>query len=172
MMPSLSSIQRWFWPMMLMAWACALQPVVAQTLTGRVVKIMDGDTLDILREHQTTRVRLAHIDAPEKGQAYSERSRQMLAELCAGQFATVQQTDTDRYGRVVGEVVCQGHSANQRLVHEGMAWVYRKYTPAHHPYYADEQAAQAARRGLWSEPNPEPPWEWRRTRRSKSAHQG
>lgn len=140
---------------------------IAQTHTGKVIRVLDGDTLDIFEQGRPLRVRLAHIDAPEKGQAFAERSRQTLAELCAGQFATVEQIDTDRYDRTVGEVSCLGISANQRLVQEGMAWVYRKYTPTSHPYYAAEALARQSRRGLWTEQDPVPPWEWRRARRSK-----
>ncbi|HEX5806561.1 MAG TPA: thermonuclease family protein [Macromonas sp.] len=150
------------WP----AWA------TAQTHTGKVIRVLDGDTLDILEQGRPLRVRLAYIDAPEKGQPFSERSRQTLAELCAGQLASVRSVDTDRYGRTVGDVQCQGRSANWQLVHEGMAWVYRKYTPSRHPYYEEERSAQAMHRGLWADPAPEPPWEWRRARRTRSSSTG
>lgn len=137
-----------------------------QSLSGRVVRVVDGDTLEMRSSTDTVKVRLAHIDAPEKGQPFNQRAKETLARLCAGQQAWLQQTDTDRYGRRVGEVTCQGRNANQVLLHEGMAWVYPKYTPNNHPFYGEEQAARTDRRGLWADPAPMPPWEWRRLKRS------
>lgn len=145
---------------------------LAQTYSGPVIRVMDGDTLELLEHGKPLRVRLAYIDAPEKGQPFSEKSRQQLAQWCAGQTAVVTKVDTDRYGRTVGEVQCQGQRTNQALVQAGLAWVYRKYTPAGHPIYADEARARAVHQGLWLEPAPTPPWEWRKARRKGSTSPG
>ncbi len=138
----------------------------AQTLNGTVVRVVDGDTLHIRSGGETVKVRLAYIDAPEHGQAYNRRAKEALAQWCAGQQALVRRVDTDRYGRMVGQVECQHTNVNQMLVRAGLAWVYRKYTPDGHSLYAVEQAARNEHLGLWTDRNPTAPWEWRRQRRS------
>jgi endonuclease YncB( thermonuclease family) len=140
---------------------------------GRVVKVHDGDTLTILVQEKQIRVRLDSIDAPELGQAFGKRSRQSLATLCAGQPAYVADRGKDRYGRTIGRVTCDGVGANAEQVRRGMAWVYVRYADAASPLYGLEREAKLNRLGLWVEPQPTPPWEWRATRpRNKVASPG
>lgn len=140
----------------------------ADTLSGRVVAISDGDTLTILDGSNTQhKVRLAAIDAPEKAQAFGNRAKQALSDICFGKSAVITVVDTDRYGRTVGEVDCLGTSANQEMLRLGMAWVYRKYAKGYGHFYAFEDDAKASKRGLWTDPNPVPPWEWRHTKKSR-----
>lgn len=146
-------------------------PLSAQAaeITGRVVSIADGDTLTVLDTANTQhKIRLAEIDAPEighgankPGQPFGQRSRQSLAELCFQKPATVLVVDTDRYGRTVGRVTCAGQDANAEQIRRGLAWVYLKYA-RDQSLYEIEAEARAARRGLWADPSPIPPWEWRR----------
>jgi endonuclease YncB( thermonuclease family) len=117
-----------------------------------VVKISDGDTLTVLVNKAQIRVRLEGIDAPESKQAFGTRSRQSLAELCAGKDAQVAERGRDRYGRTIGVVTCGAVVANSDQVRRGFAWVYVKYAPKGSPLYALESEARAAKRGLWSEP--------------------
>lgn len=129
-----------------------------------VVAIADGDTLTARcgdpGAYQQVKVRLAEIDAPEKAQPFGNRSRQHLASLCFQQVATIKPSTRDRYGRTVARVECQGQDANLQQVRAGMAWAYTKYLTD--PSVAREQdAARAARAGLWSDPDPVPPWDWR-----------
>jgi len=84
----------------------------ADELLGRVVKITDGDTLVVLLAKKQIKVRLTDIDAPERKQAFGTRSRQSLAELCAGKDARVAEQGKDRYGRTLGRVYCAGVDAN------------------------------------------------------------
>src|SRR5688572_26112349 len=85
--------------------ALALAPGSALAdFTGRVVKVIDGDTLTVLVKKRQIRVRLDGIDAPERGQAFSVRSRQSLAKLCAAKTANVEDRGKDRYGRTIGVV--------------------------------------------------------------------
>ena len=136
---------------------------VADTLVGRVVSIAEGDTLTILDESKVQhKIRLAAIDAPEKSQAFGNKSKQALSDLCFDKQASIEVVDTDRYGRTVGEVTCAGTNANEAMVRSGMAWVYRKYAKAYPGLYKLEDEAKAAKRGLWAESNPVPPWEWRK----------
>ena len=127
------------------------------------MKIADGDTLTILdaSRHQH-RIRLADIDAPERKQRFGTRSQQSLAELCAGEVADVEDHGLDRYGRTIGRVSCAGIDANAEQVRRGMAWVFERYAPKDSPLYAVQADARAARRGLWQDFKPVPPWEWRR----------
>lgn len=129
--------------------------------TGRVVAVADGDTLTVLRDREQLKVRLVEIDAPEKAQAFGNRSKQSLSDLCFGKSATLADQGKDRYGRTLARVTCDGIDANAEQVQRGMAWVYRKYAPKDSPLYAAESEAKAARRGLWADADPMPPWEWR-----------
>jgi endonuclease YncB( thermonuclease family) len=133
--------------------------------TGKVVAVADGDTLTVLREHEQIKVRLNEIDAPEKAQAFGNRSKQSLSELCFDKSATLADQGKDRYGRTLARVHCEGIDANTEQVRRGMAWVYRKYAPKGSPLYAVEGEAKAARRGLWVDTEPVPPWEWRKAKR-------
>jgi endonuclease YncB( thermonuclease family) len=134
-------------------------------LVGRVVNVSDGDTLTLLVETKQVKVRLDAIDAPERGQAYGRHSQESLAELCAKRTARVVPKGLDRYGRTVGIIVCDGVEANSEQVKRGMAWVFDRYAPRNSPLYGLQREAQATRRGLWSDPRPVAPWDWRQRRR-------
>lgn len=141
----------------------------ADTLLGRVIGISDGDTLTLLQANQVQRrIRLAQIDAPEKTQAYGDRSKQSLSTLVFGQTVRVETDTQDRYGRTVGTVFLQGLDINLEQVKRGMAWVYRRY--AHDPLYLEaEETARTERAGLWQDPAPKPPWDYRHPDRNNSS---
>lgn len=130
---------------------------------GPVVAVLDGDTMDVLVERKPVRVRLAEIDAPEKGQPFGTRSRQALAASVHGQQVTVITVGNDRYGRVIGTLYLDGQNINRMMVAEGWAWAYRKYV-VDRSLFDVEAEAKAASRGLWATPDPVAPWEWRRRR--------
>jgi endonuclease YncB( thermonuclease family) len=131
--------------------------------SARVVGISDGDTITIVRDRTQIRLRLHGIDAPETGQDFGSRSKQLASSLAFGKTVTVRVRDTDRYGRTVAEVILpDGRSLNQEMVRAGMAWWYRKYAPGDTELARFETEAKEARRGLWSQPNPIPPWSWRK----------
>jgi len=142
----------------------------ADTLSGRVVRVVDGDTLVLLVSgHDQERIRLAGIDCPERGQAFGTKAKEALARLAAGKDVTVEWGKRDRYGRIVGKVIADGEDVNLALVREGMCWWYRKYaheqTPADRVLYEDAEAkAREKRLGLWRDSKPVPPWEWRKER--------
>ena len=147
-----------------LALVLATAAIAAQAgeLRGRVVAVADGDTLTVLDSGQRQhRVRLAEIDAPEKRQAFGERSKQTLSALCFGQQAVIEDQGRDRYGRVIGRVGCSGIDANAEQVRRGMAWVFDRYA-ADRSLYALQDEAREARRGLWRDSAPVPPWEYRR----------
>lgn len=138
------------------------QIAAAQTFTGRVVAVYDGDTIGVLRDGREVRVRLHGIDTPESGQPFGTRARQTTSSLAFGKTVTVEVLDTDRYGRAVGLVILPDrHVLNHELVAAGMAWWYRQYAPGDTLLERLETVARERRAGLWSEPNPIAPWDWR-----------
>jgi endonuclease YncB( thermonuclease family) len=151
--------------LLLLAAIGALPSFALADFSGRVVKVSDGDTLTVLAGGTPTSVRLDAIDAPEMRQAFGKYSRQSLQDLCAGKIARVAERGKDRYGRTVGRVTCASIDANSEQVRRGMAWVFDRYAPAKSPLYGLQHEAQAIRRGLWSDPAPIPPWDWRAARR-------
>lgn len=140
----------------------------ANNLVGKVTRVIDGDTIEvktlpekILVYEIPIRVRLINIDAPEKKQPFGRWSTNQLKALLAGQSVTVSYTQTDRYGRVLGRVVtANGTEANRQQVLNGAAWVYDRYN-TDNSLPALQREAQTQKRGLWADPNPVPPWEWR-----------
>ena len=135
-------------------------------ITGKVVSITDGDTL-IVRESPTksVTVRLVHIDAPEKGQAFGTRARQKLSELAYGKEAEVIGISKDRYGRTLGDVIVEGRSINLEMVRQGMAWAYVDFSPPAE-YAIEQESAKKKGQGLWADREPVPPWEFRKQRRT------
>ena len=102
--------------------------LLAAETTGKVIRVLDGDTIEILQEEKPVRIRLINIDAPEKKQPFGRWSTNQLKSLIAGQPVTVTYTQTDRYGRVLGRVVTtNGIEANRYMVQNGAAWVYDQY---------------------------------------------
>jgi endonuclease YncB( thermonuclease family) len=136
------------------------QPAWAEVVVGKVVRVSDGDTLTLLVDRKQLKVRLIEIDAPESKQAFGERSRKSLGEMCAGQQATVRYSTRDKYGRVLGRVQCQGVDANAEQVRRGMAWVYDRYVTDRN-LYALQSDARTAHLGLWADKTPTAPWVWR-----------
>lgn len=136
-------------------------PVAAQTVTGKVVGIADGDTLTLLTPERTQlKVRLDGIDAPENGQEFSAASKRALSDLTAGKTVTLQVSGTDRYQRTLGTVFADDQNVNLTMVRAGFAWHYVKYSDDH-DLAAAESAARAESRGLWAGFNPIAPWDYR-----------
>jgi len=141
---------------------------LASTLQGRVVGIADGDTVTVLDASNIQwKIRLMGIDAPEKKQAFGNRSKQYLSDLVYNKQVTVEYSKKDRYGRTVGKVVVDGVDANFEQVKAGMAWHYKKYqneqTDDDRLRYAQaEERARAEKRGLWIDAEPTPPWDFRK----------
>jgi len=144
-----------------------------RVLEGRVVGVTDGDTLTLLVDREPVRVRLAQIDAPESGQPYGRQAKAALSALAFAKRARVEVVDTDRYGRTVGEVFVDEVDLNREMVREGHAWAYTKYSHTTE-IIALEDAARAAKKGLWALPESqrEPPWLWRHPSRAPRTDPG
>lgn len=145
----------------------------ADTLTGHVVGVTDGDTITLLdASREQHKIRLAGIDAPEKKQAFGQRSKEALSDLAFDKDLTVEWSKKDRYGRVIGKLINKrGQDLNLEQVRSGLAWHYKKYEKEQSPedrrlYAAAEDAARAKRVGVWSEPNPVAPWDYRKEKRN------
>lgn len=143
----------------------------AGLLSGKVIGVTDGDTITLLDDSKTQhKIRLAGIDAPEKGQPFGQPSKERLSALVFSKHVLIDWQKQDRYGRIVGKVLTEGRDANLDMVASGMAWHYKGYqkeqSPADRIAYAEaENKAQADRRGLWRDPAPVPPWEYRKRNR-------
>lgn len=133
----------------------------AEKIQGKVIRVLDGDTIEVLLGKKPVRIRLVNIDAPEKKQPYGTWSANKLKALIAREMVTVTFTQTDRYGRLLGRVItANGTEANRYQVSVGAAWVYTQYN-ADSSLPALQREAQTQRRGLWADSHPVPPWEWR-----------
>lgn len=142
------------------------EPVPDIDLTGRVVRVVDGDTVSILDSSNTQhKVRLYGIDTPERDQPHGKVSTKALAQLVDEKVVGVVIVETDSYGRTVGTLYLRSVNINRAMVENGDAWWYRHYAPHEHHLAESEQAARDAGRGLWANPNPVPPWKWRREKR-------
>jgi endonuclease YncB( thermonuclease family) len=147
----------------------------AETITGLVVGVSDGDTITVLdKQHHQHKVRLAAIDAPEKRQDFGNRSKQSLSDLAYRRHVKVETGKTDRYGRQVGNVIVNGLDVNLEQVRRGMAWHYKAYereqsVADRQSYAGAEDTARAASEGLWALPSPVAPWEFRLTRKAAAS---
>lgn len=133
-------------------------------IVGKVVKVTDADTIRVLSSDNTEiRVRLAEIDAPERGQPWSKKATQALRDKIGGQQVRVVVKDIDHYGRTVGHVYLKSELVNDWLVEQGHAWVYAKYNKRQE-LHSLQEAAQREQRGLWKLPEAQktPPWDWRK----------
>ena len=152
----------------------------ADTLTGRVVGVADGDTITVLdASRQQHKIRLQGIDAPEKAQPFGQRSKENLSRLVFNKDVRVEWEKRDRYKRIVGKVWVQPAScptcpmtldAGHTQITVGLAWWYRKYAGEQSAqdrgaYEFSEQEARAKRAGVWADADPVPPWDWRKGER-------
>jgi len=141
-------------------------------IVGQVVGVADGDTITVLVDgHDSVKVRLAGIDAPEKAQPFGAVSKRHLSDRVFGRPVTVEWTKKDRYGRVIGRVLADGEDVCLDQVRSGLAWHYKHYASEQAAgqrtaYAAAEEQARQEKAGLWSQPNPVPPWEFRHPERS------
>jgi endonuclease YncB( thermonuclease family) len=134
----------------------------------KVIKIIDGDTYDILVNGKAVRIRVDAIDAPERSMPFGKVSKSYLASLIAGKSIHVIQKDIDMHHRVVGRAF-MNHDAldiSKEMIRAGMAWHYLKYSndPILHQ---TEQIARSKRIGLWSDPNAQAPWDYRKEKRKR-----
>ena len=132
---------------------------------GKVVKVIDGDSLKVQKNGELVEVRLYGIDTPEYKQAFSNKAKQFTKRMAYGKLVRIEKKDIDRYGRVVGLVMIREKLLNSELVREGLAWYYPRYClsqPVCNELQEFERLARKERRGLWRDTNPTAPWDWKR----------
>lgn len=145
-----------------------ITPALAGNFKGQVVKIIDGDTIEVRGPaKRPQRVRLQGIDAPEARQAFGPQARERLTALVGGKVVTVTTDQRDRHGRTLGKVSLAGEDVGLTLVREGYAWWYRDYAADQGLldrvlYPLAEVQARWGNLGLWRDPDPLPPWAFRR----------
>ena len=138
---------------------CLISVVLAADFTGSVISVLDGDTIEVLHNQHPERIRLSGIDCPGKGQAYGKEAKQTASSLVFGKEVTAQMHGHDKYTRILGDVIlADGMSLNRKLVKEGRCWWYRKYAPESGELERLEREAKKAKKGLWVDPAPIPPW--------------
>ncbi|SUA61595.1 Thermonuclease precursor [Oligella urethralis] len=135
---------------------------MADTFIGRVVAVLDGDTIEVLDDNKKlNRVRLIEIDAPEKNQAFGTASKRYLSSLVYKKEVIVDWQNKDRYDRLLATIRINKLNINLKMVSDGYAWAYDRYT-IDTIYKQAQRQAQAKRLGLWCDNQPIPPWEFRR----------
>lgn len=143
----------------------------ATTAGDKVVGVKDGDTVVLLRNGEEVTVRLYGVDTPEKTQAYGQKAKQFTSDLAFGKQVRLIEHNKDRYGRTVGTILLpDGRSLNEELVKNGFAWHYKAYSNDKNLANA-EADARRFKRGLWQDPNPVAPWDYRKDKRSGSSTQ-
>lgn len=153
--------------------ACMIQPGERKTLhnstlffTAKVIRILDGDTMEVLYENHPVKIRLAHIDCPEKRghQPFGTKAKQALSDLCFGQMVMVQGQKYDRYKRLIAVVINDKKQVvNEEMIKLGMAWHFKKYSSD--PLYEQlEVTARKNKSGLWQDGTAVAPWDWRKTK--------
>lgn len=139
-------------------------------IIGKVVSISDGDTVTVLQDRTQHRIRLYGIDCPESHQDFGSRATKFVSGMIFRENVKVVQKDVDRYGRVVGIIYLGDTCVNEEIVRAGYAWVYRYFCKDEicQDWLTLEAEARGGRIGLWSHPDPIPPWEFRRGKRGSS----
>jgi micrococcal nuclease len=134
-----------------------------RTLSGTCIGISDGDTFTLLSKNKNQfKIRLAHVDCPEKNQPFGSNAKKFTSDFCFGKTLKVMHSGKkDRNGRVIGEVYNEaGLHLNLSLVQAGLAWHFKRYSD--NTLFSDEETkAKSNKKGLWVDLNPLPPWEWR-----------
>ncbi len=137
---------------------------IPRLISGKVIKIKDGDTIEILYNGRPLTMRLAHIDCPEirSKQPYGKAAKQLASDLCFGDVVKVEnENEFDRYDRLIGVVInSKGDTINLELVKAGLAWHYKRYS-SDTLYSKMEIVARQTKSGLWADGDPVAPWDWR-----------
>lgn len=151
----------------LLAICFIILPSLTWAWSGKVISVADGNTITVLHNYNQVKVRLYGIDTPESDQAFGKEAEQFTSDMVFRKEVYVERMAKDRYGRQVGLVFVDKTLVNEELVKVGLAWVYWKY--CHHPICEGwknfQLRARMNKRGLWADPDPIPPWQFRRKKK-------
>lgn len=148
-----------------------LSTVRAEVIVGTCVGVADGDTCTILytTEHgdkTSARIRLYAIDAPESTQDFGQAAKKHLSRLIFRKEIKIETHGRDRYQRILGNIYVGKLFVNLEMVKAGMAWWYQRYAPNNAQMKEAEALAKSAKKGLWVQSSPTPPWEYRKSKRN------
>jgi micrococcal nuclease len=134
--------------------------------SGRVAGVIDGDTIRVTHDLKSVKVRLYGVDCPDIKQVGGKAARALVRRLAFGRVLLIESKGKDRYKRIIGRVfLLSGNTLSRELVKAGKCWWYEKYAPDDQYLMELEKEAKAEKRDIWAEPDPVPPWEWRKKRR-------
>jgi len=140
---------------------CLFNTANASEFTAKVISVSDGDTVLVQRASGVVKIRLIEIDAPELSQTFGEASKRSLSDLVLGKQVKISSQAVDQYGRMLAHVNINGMDVNAEQIRRGMAWEYSNFH-SNRVLIALQKNAKKAQLGLWSQPNPTPPWSWRK----------
>lgn len=147
-----------------------LSAAEAFSFGGEVVEVLEGSTIEVLRFGKAQRIHLHGLDCPEKDQPYGDEVKPAISALVFAMEVTVEPRGKDKHGRILADVLlADGTNVNQTLVKEGRCWWSRKFAPNDAELERLELEAKEAKKGLWEDPEPIPPWEFRKAQRRQSS---
>lgn len=136
-------------------------------LSAKVIGIKDGDTVEVIdKQNSTVTLRLAEVDCPEKKQPFGTKAKQFTSDLVYLKTITYIVTNKDRYGRYVAKIYFENKYLSAEIIKKGMGWQYKKYSNSKE-LAKFEQQARSKKIGLWIDPNPIYPSEWRKAKKSR-----
>lgn len=154
-----------------LVWLLLLTHAHADDFQCKVIDVQDGDSVKVLVDKTTVKVRLEGIDAPELGQSYGKKSKEALKNLIINKNITIRKTGTDKYNRTLGIVLLNNESVNAKQVADGWAWHYKKHSNDK-DLARLEETAKKSKKGLWAANNNIPPWEYRARKKSPANKKG
>lgn len=145
--------------------------VLAQTISGKIISVKDGDTVVLLKDGKQIVIRLEHVDAPEHNQPFGYKAKRFVLNFCYRKTVTViSKGERDRNGRWIAEIFYNNQNLGKELVRNGLAWHFKRFSKNNN-YAQLEIEARKKKIGLWQEQNPVAPWNWRDFRKQKTVYQ-
>ncbi|MCE5322105.1 thermonuclease family protein [bacterium] len=158
----------WSWIIICQFLCCSPAFSAQRPYAATVLRVLDGDTIEVQHGQAVEHIRLFGIDCPEKNQEFGPEATKATTELAAGKRVSIEPASRDRDNRVVAVVILPDKiNLNQKLVAMGMAWWWKEYAPKSTQLPKNQSEAKAAKLGLWAKTDPIPPWEFRAQRRGK-----
>lgn len=137
-------------------------------LSAKVIRIKDGDTVEVIdKQKNTVTLRLAEVDCPEKKQPFGTKAKQFTSDLVYLKTIKYIVTNKDLYGRYIAKIYFENKYLSAEIIKKGMGWQYKKYSTSKE-LAKFEQQARSKKIGLWIDPNPIYPSEWRKAKKSRN----
>ena len=134
----------------------------AQTFTGKVTEVVKGDVLVIAHGEKPEKVRVAGVDCPELAQPFGPEAKKFTSDLVLNKDVSVEQLGTDNEGKTIARITLwDGRSLDEELLTEGMGWYYEMHPGNSESLRRLAAKAITAKKGLWTDPAPLAPWDFR-----------